>query len=82
MRGLFLSVIIFYLLLKNVNNYSFSGGSVLGQAELKGGNGIIIKFLIGKKYASFESGQKMCAGFYLFEKDILLKKIKPNNQIE
>lgn len=53
----------------------FRGGSELGEAELKDNEGRIIKFLIGKNFASFESGpeQKVCIGIYLFEQDAIKK---------
>lgn len=55
---------------------SFSGGSDLGVAELKSKSGKMLKFLIGKSFASFESPSdyKICVGIYLFEQDALKKK--------
>jgi hypothetical protein len=55
----------------------FSGGSELGNARLLSDSGMTINFLVGKKYASFvsstETGLKMCAGFFLYEKELLKK---------
>lgn len=61
---------------KKLKEETFTGGSDLGVAELRESSGKVIKFLIGKNFASYESGpeQKVCAGIYLFEKDALKKK--------
>lgn len=58
---------------KKTNEIAFTGGSELGIAELQDGSGRIIKFLIGKKFASYESAseQKVCAGIFIFEQDAL-----------
>lgn len=60
---------------KKISEEIFSGGSDLGVAELKDKDHRKIKFLIGKNFASFESGseQKVCIGIYLFEQDALKK---------
>jgi len=56
----------------------FTGGSDLGRAQLKSDTGMSINFLVGKKYASFsnqsEHQSQMCAGFFLFEKELMQKK--------
>jgi hypothetical protein len=54
----------------------FSGGSYLGVGELNEKSGNKIKFLIGKGFASFNSGteQKVCAGIFIFEQDALKQK--------
>lgn len=56
----------------------FTGGSELGRAQLKSDDGMTINFLVGKKYASFsnqsEHQPQMCAGFFLFEKELMQKK--------
>jgi hypothetical protein len=54
----------------------FKGGSDLGHAELKSSKGAIIKFLIGKQFASFVDtvDHKVCAGIYLFEDEARKKK--------
>lgn len=61
---------------KKIEEHTFTGGSDLGVAELVDGKGRKIRFLIGKNYASYESGpeQKVCIGIYLFEKDALKAK--------
>lgn len=61
---------------KKISQEDFSGGSELGVAELKDKNNRKIRFLIGKNFASYESGpeQKVCIGIYLFEQDALKKK--------
>ncbi len=52
------------------------GGSHLGRAELVSKSGTKIKFLIGKGFASYESGseKKVCAGIFIFEQDALKQK--------
>lgn len=59
-----------------IHQEKFTGGSDLGAANLESKNGKKIKFLIGKKFASYESGpeQKVCIGIYIFEKDALKRK--------
>lgn len=54
----------------------FTGTSDLGVAEIKDKTGKKMKFLIGKSYASYESGpeQKVCIGIFIFEKDALKRK--------
>ena len=61
---------------KKSENSIFSGGSELGEGELKDKKGRIIKFLIGKGYASFEdpSKHKACIGIFLFEKEALKQR--------
>ena len=61
---------------KPLSKETFTGGSDLGVAELKDKEGRKIKFLIGKQYASYESGpeQKVCAGIFIFEKEALKRK--------
>lgn len=61
---------------KKEKEETFSGDSDLGVAELKSTAGKKIKFLIGKNYATYESGPelKACVGIYLFEQDALKKK--------
>jgi len=61
---------------KALSKESFTGSSDLGVAELKDKTGKKMKFLIGKSYASYESGpeQKVCIGIYIFEKDALKRK--------
>lgn len=61
---------------KALSKESFMGSSDLGVAELKDKTGKKMKFLIGKNYASYESGseQKVCIGIYIFEKDALKRK--------
>jgi hypothetical protein len=64
----------------NIKNeqIKFTGGSELGWAQLKSDSGMMINFLVGKKYASFsnqsEYQSQMCAGFFLFEKELMQKK--------
>lgn len=60
---------------KKISTAVFTGGSELGEAELKDKEGRKIRFLIGKNFASFESGpeQKVCIGIYLFEQDAIKK---------
>jgi hypothetical protein len=64
---------------KKLSEEIFTGGSELGEAELKDKNQRRIRFLIGKSFASFESGSelKACAGIYIFEKEALKKKTSP-----
>lgn len=55
----------------------FTGGSSLGIGELKDADGQKLNFLIGKTFASFESGtkgNKVCAGVFIFEKEALRQK--------
>lgn len=55
----------------------FTGGSNLGIGELKDNEGQKINFVIGKTFASYESGtrgNKVCAGVFIFEKDALKQK--------
>lgn len=61
---------------KKISQEIFSGGSDLGVGELKDKEGRKIRFLIGKNYASFESGpeQKVCIGIFIFEKEALKAK--------
>jgi hypothetical protein len=61
---------------KKINEIVFSGGSHLGAAELKDNNGRVIKFLIGKKFASYESPseRKVCVGIFIFEQDALKQR--------
>lgn len=61
---------------KKISQEKFSGGSDLGVGELKDKEGRKIRFLIGKNYASFESGpeQKVCIGIFIFEKEALKAK--------
>jgi hypothetical protein len=61
---------------KKIKEEVFWGESELGIAELRNKKGSILKFLIGRKFASFESPSEstMCIGFYLFEKDALKQK--------
>gem|GEM_PF-1955736 len=61
---------------KKVNEIAFTGGSNLGAAVLKDNEGRIIKFLIGKKFASYESQSehKVCAGIFIFEQDALKQR--------
>lgn len=62
---------------KKISEEIFSGGSDLGVGELKDKDGRKIRFLIGKGFASYESGpeQKVCAGIFIFEEDA--RKVKP-----
>lgn len=61
---------------KPLSKETFTGGSDLGVAEIKDNAGRKIKFLIGKQFASYESGpeQKVCAGIFIFEKEALKRK--------
>lgn len=61
---------------KKQKEETFNGDSDLGVAELKSADGKKIKFLIGKNFATYESGPelKACVGIYLFEQDALKKK--------
>lgn len=54
----------------------FTGGSELGEGQLKDKKGRTIKFLIGKGYASFEdpSEHKVCVGIFLFEREALKRR--------
>lgn len=54
----------------------FSGNSELGLAELRKSNEEKINFLIGRKFASFDSlkDHTVCIGFYLFEEEALKQK--------
>lgn len=65
---------------KKLFQETYQGGSELGAAEFVGPEGKKIKFLIGHKYASFESPleKKVCAGIYIFEKEALKKKKQEN----
>lgn len=61
---------------KKLGQKIFSGGSELGEAMLVEKSGKKIKFLIGRKFASFESPSenKVCAGIFIFEQDALKQK--------
>lgn len=61
---------------KALSKETFTGSSDLGVAEIKDKTGKKMKFLIGKSFASYESGpeQKVCIGIYIFEKDALKRK--------
>ena len=61
---------------KPLSKETFTGGSELGEAEIKDQHGRKIKFLIGKGFASYESGPelKACVGIYIFEQDALKRK--------
>lgn len=61
---------------KTLSKETFSGGSDLGEATLTDKAGRKIKFLIGKGYASYESGPelKACVGIFIYEKDALKRK--------
>lgn len=61
---------------KKTKVQNFWGGSDLGRGELIDKKGSKIKFLIGKNFASFESGpdQEVCAGIFIFEKAALKQK--------
>ncbi len=63
---------------KAISKETFTGGSDLGEAELKDKHGRKMKFLIGKNFASYESGPvlKACVVIYIFEKDALKQKGK------
>jgi len=65
---------------KKISQENYKGGSELGAAELLGPEGKKITFLLGHKYASFESPseKKICAGIYLFEQEALKKKKQGN----
>lgn len=62
---------------KKIGQEFFTGGSDLGRGELTGPTGNKIKFLLGKKYASYESklNEKVCVGIFIFEQDALKKKV-------
>ncbi|MCM2350059.1 MAG: hypothetical protein NDI69_08550 [Bacteriovoracaceae bacterium] len=62
---------------KKLGQDIFSGGSELGEALLVEKSGKKIKFLIGKKFASFESASenKVCVGIFIFEQDALKQKV-------
>lgn len=62
---------------KKMASEIFRGGSDLGEAGLKDSKGNEIKFLIGKTFASYESGtaNKACAGIFIFEQDALKQKV-------
>lgn len=61
---------------KALSKETFTGGSDLGEATLTDKNGRKIKFLIGKGFASYESGPelKACVGIFIYEKDALKRK--------
>ena len=61
---------------KKLSQENFTGGSDLGVGELKDIKGRKIRFLIGKNFASYESGseQKVCIGIHIFEKDAMKVK--------
>lgn len=61
---------------KKILTEEFRGGSDLGIAELKSKTGGVIKFLIGRKFASFKSSEelKACIGIFLFESEAAKKK--------
>ena len=61
---------------KKLKEIAFTGGSNLGAAELKDNKGRIIKFLIGKRFASYESPieHKVCVGIFIFEQDALKQR--------
>lgn len=61
---------------KKILEEKFTGGSDLGVARLNSATSAEIKFLIGKKFASYDSikERRVCVGIYLFEKDALKKK--------
>lgn len=61
---------------KKLSQAVFTGGSNLGKAELNDKAGRKIEFLIGKGFASYQSGpeQKVCAGIFIFERDALKQK--------
>lgn len=64
---------------KESSHSTFTGGSELGEGKLEDQKGRIIRFLIGKGYASFEdpSQHKACIGIFIFEKEALKKKSAP-----
>lgn len=59
----------------------FTGGSNLGVGELQSKEGDKIQFLIGKGFASFESGtdRKTCIGIFVFEKEALKRSSMNKN---
>ena len=61
---------------KKIGQAVFRGGSNLGKAELNDKSGRKIEFLIGKRFASYQSGpeQKVCIGIFIFEQDALKQK--------
>lgn len=61
---------------KKLSQDIYTGGTELGAADLSGPNGKKIRFLLGYKFASFESPseKKICTGIYLFEQEALKKK--------
>ena len=54
----------------------FFGGSFLGKVDLSDSSGKKIQLLVGKNFASYQSGpdQKVCAGIFIFEQDALKRK--------
>ncbi len=62
---------------RKMESTKFTGGSDLGVGVLRDGGSRKISFLIGKKFASFESDvdKKVCVGIFIFEKDALKKKL-------
>ena len=61
---------------KKLSQSIYTGGSNLGKAELIDKEGRKIQFLIGKGFASWQSGvdQKVCAGIFIFERDALKQR--------
>ncbi len=61
---------------KKLSESIFTGGSNLGKAELNDKAGRKLQFLIGKGFASYQSGpeQRVCAGIFIFERDALKQK--------
>ena len=61
---------------KKLSESVFTGGSNLGKAEINDKQGQKLQFLIGKGFASYQSGpeQKVCAGIFIFEQDALKQK--------
>ncbi len=61
---------------KKLSESVFTGGSNLGKAELNDNEGRKLQFLIGKGFASYQSGfdQRVCAGIFIFERDALKQK--------
>lgn len=61
---------------KKLSESIFTGGSNLGKAELNDNQGRKLQFLIGKSFASYQSGpeQRVCAGIFIFERDALKQK--------
>lgn len=61
---------------KKLSESVFTGGSNLGKAELNDKEGRKLQFLIGKGFASYQSGpeQRVCAGIFIFERDALKQK--------